>query len=68
MLVRIWTTGIVPGKETEYLNFANEYFIPMFRKQAGLLNVNILIKPGKSLVFTYWENEEDIVSMENNAI
>jgi heme-degrading monooxygenase HmoA len=40
----------------------------MFKEQVGILSVNVLIKEDKSLVLTYWNNKQDIVRMEKNAL
>lgn len=39
----------------------------MFKKQPGILGLKVLIKDNKSLVLTYWSNNEDIAKMEKNT-
>lgn len=68
MIVRIWTTGIIPGKKHEYLEFAKNYSIPMFKKQKGILAANLLVKNDKSFVLTYWKDIKDINAMENDLL
>jgi len=68
MIVRIWTTGIILGKKHEYLKFAKIYSIPMFKKQKGILGVNIFVKDDKSLVLTYWNDKKEIDAMENDLL
>ena len=68
MVVRIWTTGLGKGKTEEYLKFARDYSVPMFKKQIGILGVTVLIKGNKSQVLTYWNEEENIALMENNNL
>ncbi|WP_228853055.1 hypothetical protein [Aegicerativicinus sediminis] len=58
MIVRIWTTGIKPGKNKEYLEFANKYSIPMFKQQKGIMGVTIFTKDYKSSVLTYWKKKK----------
>lgn len=50
MIARIWSTGILKGKENEYLNFVKKESVPMFKMQTGILNVQILLQQEKSLV------------------
>ena len=68
MIVRIWSTGLIEEMKDGYLNFAKNNSLPMFRQQEGILGVNVLVKEDKSLVLTYWNNMEDIIKMENNAL
>lgn len=68
MIVRIWTTGLVKGKTEEYLKFASEYSLPMFKKQSGILGATVLIKGNESQVLSYWNKKEDIDLMESNDL
>lgn len=68
MIIRIWTTGLIPGRMHEYLEFADKYSIPMFKQQKGILGVNVLVKEDKSLVLTYWKDIKDINAMENDLL
>ncbi len=68
MIIRIWTTRFIPEKKDDYLNFAKENSIPMFKLQKGILGVNVLVKDDKSLVLTYWDDKDDIALMENNIL
>lgn len=66
MIIRVWTTGLVPGKRNDYLAFAKNHSLPMFKRQAGILGVNVLLKEGKSLLLTYWK--ENIAAMEKSIL
>jgi len=68
MIARIWTTGIIPCKKHEYFEFAKIYSIPMFKRQKGILGVNIFVKDDKSLVLTYWNDKKEIDAMENDLL
>lgn len=68
MIIRIWTTRFIPEKKDDYLNFAKDNSLPMFKLQKGILGVNVLVKDDKSLVLTYWDNIDDIALMENNIL
>ncbi len=56
MIVRIWRTGIDPGRVEEYETFAREYSVPMFRKQRGFQGVLFLRMGGRAAVITLWGN------------
>lgn len=68
MIIRIWTTGPIPSKKNQYLEFAKIYSIPMFKKQKGILGLNILVKDDKSLVLTYWKDKKQIDAIENDLL
>ncbi len=64
MIARIWSTGIIKGKEEEYLSFAKNESLRMFKMQTGIVDVQILVQQEKSLVITYWSRVEDIERMD----
>ena len=68
MLVRIWSTKIVKGREAAYLEFAREVSIPMFRKQEGLLGVRVLLTAGKTQVLTFWRDTDSMRALEYNQL
>jgi hypothetical protein len=61
MIIRIWTTGIVEGRESEYLQFAHVRSIPMFRQQPGCLGVLFGRADGRVHgVFSFWRSSPDV--------
>lgn len=65
MIVRIWSSGIVKGRENEYLTFAGGISMPMF-KEHPIKGVYILTTERKTKVVTLWNNLDDITKMENS--
>lgn len=65
MIVRIWSSGIVKGRENEYLTFAGDISMPMF-KEHPIKGVYILTAERKTKVVTLWNNLDDITKMENS--
>ncbi len=68
MIARIWSTGIVQGRLADYQRFAHSVSLPMFRQQAGLVGVQMLTQPTRSLVITLWKDRADIVRMEQDPV
>lgn len=61
MIVRVWTTGVVPGRETEYLRFAQERSRAMFMAQSGCLGVLFLRRSdGRHAACSFWRNIGDV--------
>jgi hypothetical protein len=68
MIARIWSTGIHAERLADYRLFAQSVSLPMFKKQPGILGVQILTQPDYSLVITLWQGVEDIRRMERDPV
>ena len=68
MIARIWSTGIAEGRLADYQRFAQSISLPMFRKQSGIVGVQLLTQPSRSLVITLWNRTDDISRMEQNQV
>jgi hypothetical protein len=68
MMVRIWSTKIVKGREAAYLKFVREVSMPMFRKQEGLLGFRVLLAAGKTQVLTFWRDTDSMRGLEYNPL
>ncbi len=68
MIARIWSTNLVEERFQEYETFAHQVSIPMFKKQYGLLGVQVFTTPTHSLVVTLWNQVEHIQVMEQNPL
>jgi heme-degrading monooxygenase HmoA len=68
MIARIWSTGIVQGKLADYQRFAQSVSLPMFKQQTGLVGVQLLTQPTRSLVITLWKDRADIGRMEQDPV
>ena len=67
MIVRIWTTQIAAGRETEYLAFAQERSRLMFLSQPGCLGVLFLkADDRKHAACSFWNSMVDIESLANS--
>jgi heme-degrading monooxygenase HmoA len=57
VIVRIWRTGIDPGRAEEYERFARERSLPMFRSQAGFRGVLFAsADETERVVLSFWED------------
>ncbi len=57
MIVRVWRAKIDPGRIEEYQRFEQERYMPMLRKQPGLLGV-LFLRQAKDCAasLTVWED------------
>ncbi|HEX2622904.1 MAG TPA: hypothetical protein VHL11_22245 [Phototrophicaceae bacterium] len=67
MLARIWRTEVDPARLSDYERFAREKSLPMFRRQAGLVDVFFLKQETNCAVITIWEDEESIEALARSA-
>jgi len=57
MIVRVWTTDVAPGREEDYLQFANSASLEMFLDQRGCLGVLFLRGAGPAhAVCSFWSD------------
>jgi len=64
VIVRIWMTGVAPGREAEYLRFAQERSRAMFLAQPGCLGVLFLrTSDGRHAACSFWRNAADVASL-----
>ena len=67
MILRIWRAGLVPARMEEYRRFEVERYLPMLRKQPGLLGVLFLRKAGGGAVsVTIWEDRGTVEALESS--
>jgi heme-degrading monooxygenase HmoA len=64
VIVRIWTTDVVPGREPEYVRFAQERSRAMFLVQPGCLGVLFLrTSDGRHAACSFWRSAADVASL-----
>jgi heme-degrading monooxygenase HmoA len=64
MLVRLWTTRVTPGREPDYLQFAQDRSRAMFLDQAGCLGVLFLTLPdGRHTACSFWRSRAHIEAL-----
>jgi heme-degrading monooxygenase HmoA len=68
MKCRVWRTGVVPGREADYEQFARVASLPMFRAQAGFRGVLMARDGGQSVVVTLWEGQAALDQLEASAL
>ena len=66
MLVRIWRTRVDPAREAEYVGFAQEYSLAMFRQQPGCLGVLFLNAPPDWGALSYWQNDAALAALDTS--
>jgi heme-degrading monooxygenase HmoA len=65
MIMRVWTTAVVVGREADYLKFAQERSALMFLSQPGCLGVLFLKGVDeKHAVCSFWKSDADIALLE----
>lgn len=68
MIVRLWTTGLVPEKAAEYDAFANSHSLAMFRALEGCLGVVFVRSGVRGYVFSLWKDEASVEAMEESEL
>lgn len=68
MIVRIWTTGVTPGRERDYLAFARNRSRPMFLAQPGCLGVLFLrAEDGSRAACSFWRAPSDVEALATST-
>src|SRR5688572_23846923 len=68
MIIRVWTTGIVEGRESQYVQFAHARSIPMFRQQPGCLGVLFGCAGGRvHSVFSFWRSTTHVDALADSV-
>ena len=57
MIARMWKTGLRPGREEDYENFARHISLSMFRAQPGFAGCAMGHADGSAWVLTFWRDE-----------
>jgi heme-degrading monooxygenase HmoA len=65
-IARIWTTGLAPGREKEFEDFARASSLPMFRAQRGYQGVLILRHETVAQVVTLWKSLDDVDALNQS--
>jgi heme-degrading monooxygenase HmoA len=68
MIVRLWTTGLVPAKAAEYDAFANSRSLAMFKALEGCLGVIFVRSGGRGYVFSLWRDAASVEAMEESEL
>ena len=63
-VLRIWRARIDSSRAGEYLSFANEQSLPMFRGHAGFLGVIFAARGAERLVLTVWRDMEAVRALD----
>jgi L-amino acid N-acyltransferase YncA len=67
-LMRIWTTRVAAGRESEYLAFAQTRSRPMFLTQPGCLGVLFLkMDSGEHAACSFWSGRRELTSLATSA-
>jgi heme-degrading monooxygenase HmoA len=67
MIVRIWETGVAPGRLGEYLAFAEARSRAMFLAQPGCLGVLFLQADGdRHAACTFWRDRAAVAALEGS--
>jgi heme-degrading monooxygenase HmoA len=66
MIVRLWKTGLKPGRSTAYEVLARDISLPMFRKQDGFLGCVMSHRGGEGLVLTFWRDEAAVEALKHS--
>ena len=67
MILRIWRAGLDPTRMEEYRRFETERYLPMLRKQPGLLGVLFLrAAEGRAVSTTIWEDMGAVEALESS--
>ena len=68
MIVRIWTTHVADGRETDYLAFAQQRSRVMFLSQPGCLGVLFLkASDGRHAACSFWHSAEDVEALSASS-
>jgi heme-degrading monooxygenase HmoA len=67
MLMRIWTTRIVPDREDEYVAFAESHSRAMFRSQPGCLGVLFLKSGEEHAACSFWSSQADLDALAHSS-
>jgi heme-degrading monooxygenase HmoA len=66
VIVRVWRAKIDPGRIEEYQRFEQERYMPMLRKQPGLLGVLFLRQAENHAVsLTLWEDAGVVKALQS---
>lgn len=67
MIVRIWRTEIDETRAGDYIDFARERSLPMFRQQAGFGGVLFVADRGERIVITLWRDLASVAALEDSS-
>ncbi|HEV8382569.1 MAG TPA: hypothetical protein VGQ29_13365 [Gemmatimonadales bacterium] len=69
MILRIWRTGVDPGRWREYAEFEREHSLPMFRAQPGCRGVLFVRLPQGvgAAACSFWDDQESIEALKSSA-
>lgn len=69
MIARLWRTGLAPGGDQQYDEFARERSQPMFSQLPGCLGVVFLRgADGERVVLTLWDNQESVADLASSVL
>jgi heme-degrading monooxygenase HmoA len=66
--MRIWRTGVVPGRAAEYEQFAATQSLPMFRAHQGFRGLLFGRNGEDCIVTTLWENDAAADALERSPL
>jgi heme-degrading monooxygenase HmoA len=67
VILRVWSAKIVPARLEQYRRFEQERYVPMLRKQAGLLGVLYLRQAeDHAASFTIWEGAGAVEALQSS--
>ena len=67
MILRVWRAKIVPARMEEYRHFERERYMPMLRKQPGLLGMLLLRQAeGYAASLTIWEDVGAVEALQSS--
>jgi len=68
MVVRIWRTGGDRSRLEEYTGFEEEYSLPMFCEQPGLMGLYFLLAgENRAAALTFWEDMAAVEALATSS-
>lgn len=66
MIARLWKTGLKPGREEAYEDFARHISLNMFRAQPGFAGCAMGHADGRAWVLTFWRDEAAVEALADS--
>jgi heme-degrading monooxygenase HmoA len=66
MIGRLWKTGLKPGRDKAYEEFARDISLPMFKQQEGFLGCVMSHNQVTGFVLTFWRDKSAVTALEKS--
>lgn len=67
MIIRLWSTKLVPELVSDYDAFASSTSLEMFRSLDGCLGVVFLRSKERGFVFSFWRDSRSVDALRSSA-